>query len=203
MEIKFYLRQENRVKYTKKLLDIASDKLEDDIEYQTGYSEIDNVLQIKNGFFAFENAFHFFSKQETGTLNKLIKNEFLYDKECFFFAEDIFGNLFCRKNSNYYLMDIESGELEYISNNHDKMFQVILQDYNYFTGYSVARRWQELNGFLGKNERLIPKIFFITGGQYEVDNLYAMDRIRALRLRGDLFEQLKDVSDGEKIIVTT
>ena len=108
---------------------------------------------------------------------------------------------FCTNNSKFYLLDIESGAYEYISDSFDNWAKEILNDYNYLTGYSLADEWQKENRPLKTNERLIPKIFFILGGQYNIENLYPMDRNEALSLRFDMFKQLKDISDGDSIII--
>jgi hypothetical protein len=45
----------------------------------------------------------------------------------------------------------------------------------------------------------VPKIPFVAGGDYAVDNLYAGDAIKSLRYRGEFAVQIRDVPEGGKI----
>jgi hypothetical protein len=168
-----------------------------DLKAENGVSAL---TQKRNGFYVFENALHVFSMSERETINRVIDEVDGYKKEnCKYFAEDIFGNLFCEQNEKIYLLDLESGIYEHIANSTEEWAQRILEDHNYLTGYPLAKLWQEKVRKLENGERLVPKIFFVLGGDYSVENLYALNGIRALQLRIDLYNQIKDIQDGEKV----
>jgi hypothetical protein len=191
-------------KNIQKLLEISSDSINRKSKiFNINTINIMALLKNKNGFYTFKSALHIFSIEEQEVINNIVKKSNLYKAECFYFAEDIFGNLFCIKNNKFYLMDLESGSYEYIADNLDGWAKEILNDYNYLTGYPLADEWQKINQPLKNNERLVPKKSFLLGGEYEINNLYTMDRIEALSLRFDIFNQLKDISDGDSIILTT
>lgn len=189
--------------YIDKLLQAASPQ----IEYERSNTielndKIIKVINKKNGFYAFESALHFFSDIEFENINNIIKQENLYDyKGCQYFAEDIFGNLFCIKGDKIFMLDVETGKLDFIANSLDEWANEILKDYNYLTGYSLAHDWQIANGELHRNQRLIPIKLFIFGGTYSIDNLIAKDTFEALRYRSDIAYQLENIKDGEKIAV--
>jgi len=190
--------------YINKLLDISTDQISDNIfPYNNDNEVMRKLLRKKNGFFAFVGALHIFSYDEYKKIADILKKNALYDKECFYFGEDIFGNLFCEKNGKYYLLDIETGSYEFISDDLEAWAKTILDNYNYYTGYQLAYEWQKKNRKLKDNERLIPKIFFVLGGDFKIDNLYPMDRLDALNLRLDFYNKLKNLSDNDKIIIET
>ena len=149
----------------------------------------------------FGNALHFFDKSELDKVNKLVNDLNVYPQGCLFFAEDVFGNLFCEKEGKYYLLDLETGDLEFMGNSLDEWADSVLNDYEYYTGYSILKEWEKTNIPLNRNERLVPKRFFVLGGEYDIKNLYSLDRLKALKLRADLYKQIKDIDDGEQVII--
>jgi hypothetical protein len=190
----------------KKLLNISSLPI-DDITFNVvdnGSNDIQYLLSLKNGFYAFESALHVFSGQELSILNSVIKTEKLYDvKNRLYFAEDIFGNLFYSDNKKIYLLDVETEEMEFIASSLDGWSKKILDNYNYLTGYSLAHEWQQQQGLLDNTKRLVPKKLFVFGGAYSIENLVEQNRFEALKYRSNISKQLKNVKDGEKIVIDT
>ncbi|TQV63566.1 MAG: DUF1851 domain-containing protein [Sulfurovum sp.] len=121
------------------------------------------------------------------------------DDKILFFAQDIFGNQFCIFNSNIYLFDIETGDTELIASDFEELAKKILDNYDYLTGYSLAYEWQTKYGKLAENERLMPKIPFVLGGEYKIENLTKVNIIEYLNFRSDFAKQIKNISDGEQI----
>jgi hypothetical protein len=60
----------------------------------------------------------------------------------------------------------------------------------------LAHEWQQQNGPLPPGIRLVPKIPFVLGGEYRVDNLYAADCWRAMRCYGHIATQIHDLPEG-------
>ncbi len=166
------------------------------------------LLQGKNGFYAFESALHVFSSGcRNATQDIETWNEYDLWKKGYgellsnylFFAEDAFGVQFGIYSSRVIRFDPESGESEEIANDIEEWAEIILADYDYQTGYSLAHQWQAKNGALQEGKRLLPKVPFILGGAYEVENLYAEDTLEGMYLRADIWRQIHDLPDGAQI----
>lgn len=117
----------------------------------------------------------------------------------FFFAMDIFGDQFCIHKNKIWTFISESGKLEYLAKDIEQWAQIILDDYEFLTGYPLADEWQKLYGPLKTGERLLPKKLFIWGGEYDVKNLYSIDAIQGMRFKGDIASQMENYPDGSKI----
>jgi hypothetical protein len=116
-----------------------------------------------------------------------------------FFAEDIFGGQFAIHENSIVSFDPETGEIEEISDTLEGWAEEILNDFDFFTGHSIASKWQKENGALKYGERLMPKRLFVIGGEFEISNLYSINDVKAMRARGGFANKLKDLPDGEKI----
>ena len=167
-----------------------------------------SILKKKNGFFAFESALRVFplvTTPESIGLNDWNSKDCwikYYEGEtcdAYFFAEDIFGMQFCIIDDTVCTFDPEIGLFEKIANNIEEWVNLILEDYNFMTGFTIAHNWQVNNGPINNDQRLIPKIPFNCGGEYKIENLYKMNSVDSMRLRADLALQLKNLSDGSKI----
>ena len=166
------------------------------------------LLQQRNGFYALESALHVFpshsSQQEIGLVDwnesTLWRNDYkgLAD-DCLFFAEDVFGGQFCIKDSKVYTFDPETGALDYLADDIEGWAQAVVSDYEVLTGYPLAHQWQEQNGQLPAKKRLLPKLPFVAGGEFVLDNLYLADAVDGMRFRADIANQIKDLPDGAQI----
>jgi hypothetical protein len=166
------------------------------------------LLKIKNGFYAFESALHLFPATSSGDKIGLAcwNSPDLWVKQyqnmaigCLFFAEDIFGGQFCIKANEVLLFDPETGQLKRLATNLEEWARSILCDYDLLTGYPLAHEWQRANGQIADGMRLVPKIPFVLGGKFSVQNLYPIDATKAMRLRGSIAVQIRDLPDGTPI----
>lgn len=57
-------------------------------------------------------------------------------------------------------------------------------------------KWQATNGRVLEGQRLAPAIPFILGGEFSVDNLRAQQSVTAMRYRGSIAVQIRDLPDG-------
>ena len=103
-----------------------------------------------------------------------------------FFAEDLFGGQFALKDGTVCSFDPETAEFEAMGANIEEWAQILLTDWNYFTGASLAKEWQEQHGALSFDQRLLPRIPFNLEGEFHIDNLIICDRVTAMRARGAL-----------------
>jgi hypothetical protein len=166
------------------------------------------LLVQRNGFFAFESALHVFSTNssplsygldEWNSSNLWRRSYGDLTDGLLFFAEDVFGGQFCLKDEKVYSFNPETGDLAPIAEDLEAWAHAVLDDYDFLTGYSLAHEWQEKNGALESKSRLIPKVPFVCGGEYNVENLIAIDAVRAMRSRGNLATQIQTLPDGSQI----
>jgi len=199
-----------------KLLSIASPPLlnvDDDIDMRilnaagAHADDIAAVLGKRNGFFAFESALRFFPSRsvpisyglEDWNDPKLWRFEYANLMEVFFFAEDIFGNQFCVSAGTICSFDPETGEVGELASSLEEWAKIILSDYDVLTGYNLAHEWQSKYGRLSGRNRLVPKIPFVTGGEFSLPNLVALEAVRGMRARGNFAQQIRSLPDGAKV----
>jgi len=118
---------------------------------------------------------------------------------CFFFAEDVFGGQFCIADGEVHTFDPETAVKESIADSIEGWAAELLARYRVLTGHPLAREWQARNGAIPAFKRLVPKQPFVCGGEFEVENLYAADAVEAMRFRGHLASEIKDLPDGAAI----
>ncbi len=168
--------------------------------------ELHSLLFGKNGFLCFESALHVFPSGggeislEAWNARALWRGA--YDDMAngiLFFAQDVFGNQFGIAGREIISFDAETGEVEVIANSIQKWAEAVLADFEYMTGYPLAHSWQKKNGGLLTHERLVAKQPFVLGGEFDVENLYAMDATNSMRFRGELALQIRDLPDGTSI----
>lgn len=171
-------------------------------------NDLVKMLNQRNGFYALESALHVFpansNQMEIGldnwNENTLWRNSYqgLADN-CLFFAEDAFGGQFCINDSKIYTFDPETGELDYLADDIESWAREIINDYKVLTGYPLIHQWQSLNGSLPARTRLIPKIPFVAGGEFALENLYLSDAVQGMKFRADIANQIKHLPDGGQI----
>jgi hypothetical protein len=177
-------------------------------EYGALGEELLDLLQLKNGFYAFESALHFFPAapfENEMTLSRwnsfgLWRYEYgdLADK-MLFFAEDAFGSQFCLHDHHVCFFEAETGELKVMSNTIVEWVEHILADYEVPTGHPLLHEWQTRHGALPIGHRLMPKVPFVLGGEYALSNLYAISAVSGMKTRGNLARQIKELPDGAQI----
>jgi hypothetical protein len=149
----------------------------------------------KNGFYAFENALHVFPiGSEASVMDLRTWNSPALWRDAYadlaegilFFAEDVFGNQFCIKNDKVGSFDAETGTVQPLANSLNGWAKAVLSWREMHTGCPLAHEWQTNNRPLEAGERLLPKVPFVSGGEYSVDNLYVLDAVKGMRLRGDI-----------------
>jgi hypothetical protein len=170
--------------------------------------QICQLLLVRNGFFALDNALHVFPLGKTDLGYDLItwnaSDTWRQDygnlaDGLMFFAEDAFGEQFAVKDDAIVRFNPETGESKYFASSIDDWLSALLSKPNVETGYPLAKQWQEQNRPLAGNERLIPKTLFVVGGKFQVDNLYALDAVKAMQFRAYIALQIKGLPDGTQI----
>jgi len=131
---------------------------------------------------------------------KFMYGDVLNDYLCF--AEDIFGEQFAVLRGEIVKFNPESAETTFVAKTLDEWACRLLVEYELLTGYSFAHEWQEQFGPIPSGKRLVPKMPFIFGGKYEVDNFYVLDATKAMGLRADLWQQTRTLPDGARVKIT-
>jgi hypothetical protein len=180
----------------------------DQIASERFVTDLTILLSQRNGLYAFESALHVFPGH-SGPLERSIhewNDRALWIDEyqgladdCVFFAEDIFGMQFCADREGIHQIDAETGSREFLATTLQEWIDKILANYEYLTGYPLAHEWQSIHGPLPRGQRLVPKVPFVTQGAFEISNLYALDSVKAMRFRGYLAAQIRDLPDGAQI----
>lgn len=174
----------------------------------TEVSILGEIISIKNGFYAFESALHILGTGSDrpdidivawNSPDLWIKSYDTIKPDGLCFAEDLFGNQFYMTPNGIYNFDCETGDKEKLARNLKEWCQLILDDYDYLTGYSLAHEWQKRNGPLEPGKRLAAKIPFALEGDFDIDNLQAVNAVDLMLTHADLAVQLNPIPDGTKI----
>ena len=167
------------------------------------------LLERVNGFYAFESALHVLPSGSTPerAVSLTSWNERNFWRNSFsgladgllFFAEDIFGGQFAFRGEKIVAFDPETGDVQPLANDLEDWAEQVMVRYRVLTGYPLAHQWQEQNGPLPAGHRLLPKTPFVLGGKFVVCNLYPLEAVKGMRLRGELAVQIRDLPDGAQV----
>jgi hypothetical protein len=171
-------------------------------------TELLDLLQKRNGFYAFLSALYVFPfgkvegvmDLESWNAPSLWRQEYGDLAEGrLFFAEDVFGGQFCIKDGSVWAFDPETGHLESLGGSVEEWARHLLLEHDVLCGTQLARYWQERHGGLPPGKRLVPKMPFAAGGTFDLGNLYLGDAVEAMRFRGQLATKIRDLPDGAKV----
>lgn len=197
-----------------KLVSLGSQPLLNEVQPASSHASLQwlemvlPLLVLKNGFYAFESAVHVFPLGKKGGVMDIEQwnSENLWRHEyrgladnLLFFAEDAFGYQFCAGKSGISMFNPEDASIRHIAGDIDGWAREVLDDYEELSAYPFARDWQRINGPLQEGRRLIFKIPLVLGGKTEMANVGDIDAVEAMRFRGDLWNQIKDVPPGASI----
>jgi hypothetical protein len=204
-------------KRTRKLLSISSAPIGDVLPHLSEEllntagrlgAQLNELLTAKNGFYAFESALHVLpascptAPMDLERWNDTTLWKGLYGdltRDFVFFAEDVLGGQFGIRHEQIHRFAPETGETEQFANNLEEWANKILDDYEYETGHPIAKKWQELHGPLNPGTRLFPRTPFVLGGEYSVDNLFALPAPEGMRYLADIYSQIADLPDGTSV----
>jgi hypothetical protein len=95
--------------------------------------------------------------------------------------------------------DPESGDTEPTGLSLDDWIARMREDASTEVPVWLLSEFERSNGSLAVTEHLAPRLPFILGGEFEVDNLYAADAVKDLEWRAQLAVQLRDLPDGAEV----
>ena len=182
-------------------------QIELDFGLESGpFVELGRMLSRINGFYLFSGGVQVFRAGEQGLGPELIdwntdttwKDTYgpLVD-DLFLFGQDLFGVQFgIYDNEDVVTFNPETGQMKALGPSLDDWATWLLEDPDVNGAASFAKAYQEANGPLEPDQRLIPLKFFIGGGSYDYDNLVVRDAATAMRIRGPIAQKIHDLPDG-------
>ncbi|MEU6464726.1 hypothetical protein [Streptomyces sp. NPDC046976] len=179
------------------------------VDYDKVPSRLHPLLDVKNGFYAFESAL--FVRPWGGGVgsaewwNAEDGWRTAYGESAnglTFFAEDVFGFQFAVDDERFYMFDPETAELDPVAASSGEWADCILEEFDELTGYSVAHLWQSLNGPLRCGFRLTPAVPFFLGGEFKAEALKEKRDLDVARMRAHVYTQTKDLPDGSQVKIT-
>lgn len=204
---------EGSVTRLQKLLSIASEPLSPGPSEEKALCEVTpelgDLLSRRDGFVAFESALVVFPTR-TGSGVPGIQEwndpagwrsryrDVLAPEYCCF-AHDLFGTQFAISPSEVIRLDPEVGHVERYASTLEEWAKRLLQNYREDTAWPLAHDWQLLNGVLPPGSRLLPRQPFVLGGEFEVDNLVAVECQQAMAFWGMLYEGIREVPEGQPV----
>lgn len=122
----------------------------------------------------------------------------------FCFGQDLFGTQFAIRNGiEVVTFDPETAATEALGDSLDAWAQWLLDDPDVRGAASFARAFQDSEGALQPDQRLLPLRLFVGGGSYDFDNLTVKDAATAMRIRGPIAQQLHDLPEGTVVRLST
>jgi hypothetical protein len=170
--------------------------------------ELQALLRVRNGFYAFSNALHVFPSVssdlswglEDWNMPGLWKHEyesFVDPGLCF--AQDTFGNQFSIKEGSICRFDAETGVLTPVAATVAKWAELIQSNDRLWTGWPIAYRWKEKHGPIPLHQRLQPATPFCCGGSDGIEELTAVDAALLLGFWGKFATEIHELPDGATI----
>ncbi len=172
--------------------------------------ELGEMLQAKNGFYAYESALLVrlvrsadaplgLTEWNAPSLWKSGYAGSIGNALCF--AEDIFGGQVCIRDDVVCAFDPETGAFDQLSRSIGEWADDLMARCNFRTGYPLAHGWQVANRPLVAGERVLPRTPFVLGGKYVVENLYPLQDVEGMRLRASIAGQIRELPDGSQVIL--
>lgn len=118
------------------------------------------------------------------------------------FGQDVFGNQFCfdTANNNVVMFTIEDAGKTIMADSFSGWLDVLASDIDFYTGRPYAAMWLATN-HLAINQVICPKIPFIIGGDYKIDNFYAAFFPAFIAFNADFAKQIHQLPNGTKVSI--
>jgi hypothetical protein len=164
------------------------------------------ISSIGNGGFFFGQSLQFYSLireksfRSIISVNELLTQEFDFlFKGLYSFAQDVFGNQFVFNDEGQIsLFNIESRSCDIVAQNFKESLSILINDIDYYAGITYGKMWKG-EYELSLDQRIQPKIPFVIGGEYKLDNFYVNNYPAYLSYNADIAKQIYNLKDGEKV----
>jgi hypothetical protein len=170
--------------------------------------DVRGLVNLNDGLSIFQRSIIVFPKSVVGEICSVAqwnsaecwRHRYMIDTETIFFAEDVFSNQFCTDGTSIFQFDPESGNFDTMASTLEEWARKLCEDSEFYSGSSILQQWEEAVGPLSSKNRLVAKQPFIMGGSYSLSNLMSMDRFSAMDYHGELYQKIKDLPDGSKVV---
>jgi hypothetical protein len=170
----------------------------------------DFLIESHNGGFFYKQSLHIYSYShnrdynDIDQVNQVLKEEYgeiVQGLESF--GEDLFGNQFCFDTSagnRIVFFNTESGKKEEMANDFMGWLEAVYRHFGYYVGLPLMNEWRR-NNSLVFNQRLCPKIPFISSGDFTAGNLQACNFPDYLRSYAAIAKQVHHLPEGTTVKV--
>lgn len=166
-----------------------------DLGMQGLFPELSVLLTHCNGFTAFSGVLQVYRAGNPGAGPELWSwNESGTWKDAygsladnlFCFGQGPFGEQYAFDLTNDCVVEFnpETGQKTFAGANLAAWANEVFDEFGVIGWESLVRSYQEVHGVLDPGQRLVPIQAFSDGGEYELDNLTAVDSVEAMRSRG-------------------
>jgi ankyrin repeat protein len=172
-------------------------------------AELAELLSTMNGFFAFNAGVQIFHVGGEGAAPELLlwntaqtwKDTFEgLAEDIFCFGQDVLGTQYAIRNgSEVVSFDPENARTEHIGHSLEDWSVWLLENPSVHATSTLAKVWQDREGALEPNQRLIPWTFLVFGGEVVHENLTVKDAVEAMRVRGPIAAATRDLPPGSAI----
>jgi hypothetical protein len=170
-------------------------------------SYYDFVFESGNGGFFYKQSIQIYGFSSNKDFHNIDYINLLLEKEygriiegLISFSQDLFGNQFCfnTANNEVIFLELETGEREVIASSFLDWINEIDARTDYFAGTNVLKEWL-LNNEFDYDQRLCPKIPFVMGGSFKVENLYGGIFPNFIRAYANIARQVYGLPEGTKV----
>ena len=165
------------------------------------------MVESENGGFFWQQSLHIYGYSQLQDFHDIENVNLLLKKEygnivggLIAFAQGVFGNQFCFdvESRSIVFLDIETGARDVLTTSFLKWVDILHDRLEYFTGVNVLEQWLWDNR-LEFNQRLCPKVPFVMGGEFKVDNLYASGYPDSIKAYANIAKQVYNLPDGTSV----
>lgn len=165
----------------------------------------DFIKRISNGGFFFDTSLHIYGVCKSPAydsityVNNIIGHEYgELAKNLVFFAQEALGNQFAFSDKGVVMFNIETAEVDLLSEDFASFVDALFNDLDYLTGRGFIAEWKRKNN-LTFDQRLCAKKPFVVGGDYGIENFYAQFFPTYLSSNANIAKQIHDLPDGTEI----
>lgn len=119
------------------------------------------------------------------------------------FGMDAFADLFLLRSGGVVRMDTETGDIGDEWAAPAEWLRDVRADPDGTLGCHFLAQWELSNGKLRSGHRLTPRIPFVLGGCYRLDNIVSVSADEIMAFRSDLACQIRGLPHGTRVLLDT
>ncbi len=119
------------------------------------------------------------------------------------FAIDAFGDVFVKHEGGVLRVSTETGEADDTWVDLACWVKDLVDNPDVVAGQRFLAAWEALNGRIPSGHRLTPRMPFVFGGPYAVDNIVSLPIEDILNFRAHIAREIHDLPDGARVLIET